>query len=276
VLTDTGLFKYRFGSDRNHKLSQVMAFFWINMQIQHMVDNTGGFYAMGKGFDVISFDSSVDNAYWNFAERFVLIGSSPNGNEFSLSAEVYLHEMGHANASYATNFSLHNNLATDKTIICGPEENFGICCKDATGCSGAINEGLADYHSGILFPKNTAFLETYVNNVQGINECGVTRRVDLNAELLAAESFSACPAPFRGEVHVMGRVYASIWWEVRRAAGEDFKLVDELFTEHLPLLAADDDFSTALDHIITADQALFAGKFSSDFITEFARRGISQ
>ncbi len=83
-----------------------------------------------------------------------------------------------------------------------------------------------------------------------------------------------------GEIHLMGRVYASVWWEIRKKAAlvgaSEAKNIDKLFSEHLLTLASTDSFADALVKIKTLDTQLFAGKYSMDFQNEFARRGITQ
>lgn len=279
VVETNGDYKFSY-NDPTHRLGQVMAFYWLNLQGQYMDEVTGAFYVLDKGVDVYAYDpGTVNNAYWNPNAEQVVMGSTPDGNQFSLSAEVYTHEMGHANLSFASNFAIHQELGAEKNIVCG---NGNVCCTTVSGCSWAINEGQADYHSGILFPESSTFLETLVNNPNGIDECGVPRTLTDNQNLTAQQAYDACDGfGLPGEVHVTGRIYASVWWEVRLAAeaqnpGTGADEVDQLFTDHLVSLNGDDDFITAMDKIIATDNALFGGKYSSFFVDEFGRRGIEQ
>lgn len=276
VATAGGEFKFSYANDDSHKLGQIMAFHWLNLQAKYMKEATGGFFASNRSIDVISFIPDLQNAYWDEEKEEVVIGSTPGGNEFALSAEVYAHEMGHANVTYASGGRVVETVGSFKSVPCG---NNGVCCRDANGCSWAINEGLADYHMGILFPDSTEMLETIVDDPSGMRECGVNRAMENNSSFTAAQSYNACTNPYQGEVHLMGRVYASIWWEVRKAAhsadsARGAQEVDRLFTNHLPALEGRDDFITVYDKIIATDQALFAGKYSSSFTSEFAKRGI--
>ena len=275
VSTSSGLFKFEYPNDNSHKMGQVMAFYWLNLQLQYMKEWTGNFFASNKKIDVISFVPEIENAFWDDEKSEVVIGATLAGNEFALSAEVYAHEMGHANVTYATNKKVVETVGEFKSAACSD----GVCCSDDSGCSWAINEGLADYHMGLLFPDSTEMLETIVNNPIGLRECNVTRSISLNRNLTSAQSYNACAAPYKGEVHLMGRVYASIWWEVRKkadAANPDkgAQEVDKLFTSHLPALEGRDDFITVYDKIIATDKALFSGKYSDFFTSEFNRRGI--
>jgi hypothetical protein len=283
VSTASGNFKYSYGNDSEHRFSQVMAFYWINAQIKYMVQRVGKFFAKDKNIEVFSWYPDLDNAFWDPFNRFVVISSDKvSGAEFSLGAEIYLHEMGHANIAYGTNFAIYNTSNTDTTKECTGIPT-ATCCKDAMGCLGAIDEGQADYHAAIVFPSNTALGEALVNKVDGFDECGVIRKIDSNVNLTAADAFTKCRAidpGLDGEVHLMGRVYASVWWEVRKRAAarsaDEAKSLDTLFSEHLLVLAASDTFRDALTKIRTIDSQLFANKFSADFENEFARRGITQ
>lgn len=280
VTTSSGNFKFNYGNDSNHRFSQVMAFYWLNFQIKYMTSRVGSFFAKDKNIQVVSWYPDLDNAFWDPQNRYIVISSnSVTGAEFSLGAEVYLHEMGHANIAYGTNFSIYNQT-NSRNQVCSQDFKDSTCCRDAMGCMGAIDEGQADYHAAILFPSNTALGEALVNRVNGFDECGVTRKIDSNNNLTASQSFAACGSNLMGEIHLMGRVYASVWWEIRKKAAlvgaSEAKNIDKLFSEHLLTLASTDSFADALVKIKTLDTQLFAGKYSMDFQNEFARRGITQ
>lgn len=281
VSTTNNNFKFNYGNDANHRFSQVMAFYWINAQIKYMTARVGKFFAKDKAIEVVSWYPDLDNAFWDPVNRYVVISSdSVTGGEFSLGAEIYLHEMGHANIGYGTNFAIYNQSNTDKTKICSQQFRNSTCCLSNLGCLGAIDEGQADYHAAILFPTNTALGEALVNKVNGFDECGITRKIDSNLNLTSTQAYNACGANLLGEVHLMGRVYASVWWEVRKKAAlrsaDEAKAIDKLFNEHLLVIAVADSFVDALTKIKTLDTQLFAGKYSLDFQNEFARRGITQ
>ena len=277
VSTESGQFKFSFRGDALHRVGQVMAFYWLTLQEKYMSVVTGAFFAAKKGISVISYVPDLENAYWDSDLQEVVLGSSTVGNEFALGAEVYLHEMGHANVAYATNYKINESVGSFSSISCGGGQ--AVCCANANGCSWAINEGQADYHAGILFSASTTFLETFVNNTSGLSECGLSRSLDANKNLTAQAAYNACNVNVRGEVHVTGRVYASVWWEVRKLAEKNSPEVgadeiDVLFTNHLVTLEARDTFVTALDKIQAVDQTLYKGKYSNSFKDEFSKRGI--
>ena len=279
--TTSKQFKYNFGNDALHRAGQVMAFYWLTLQEKYMSVVTGAFFAAKKGISVISFVANFENAYWDSDLQEVVIGSSASGNEFALSAEVYAHEMGHGNISYATNLKIEETVGAFESISCA--NNQAVCCKTANGCSWAINEGQADYHAAILFPTNTNMLETFFNSQAGLSECGLPRGIDANKNLTAVQAYDACPAgppSVKGEVHVTGRIYASVWWEVRKAAeaaepGKGADEVDVLFTNHLVALEGRDTFITAFDKIEAVDLALYKSKYTQKFKDEFIKRGLA-
>ena len=266
-------FKFDYQGDTSGRVGSVMGFHCLNHQKNCMEESTGSFFAGNQNIDVHT-NADFENATWDFVNRRMEMGRTSQGNEFALSCEVFAHEMGHANASYASNFKINEIASADNIQNCG---TASLCCVDEKGCSWAIYEGLADYHGGLLYPDNTHFLETYVNDPLGVRECGLPRSMDLNNFLTAEQSYEACNT-LKGEIHLMGRVYASVWWEVRKAILEEDSTkvseVDALFSEHLTTLTGDDDFESALAKIKATDQAFFEGRYSARFEAEFARRGI--
>lgn len=245
-------------ADANHNVGQLMAYYWLEFQATHMTTSTGKFYAKDKNITVTTFRENLNNAYWDGNGNIVMGDGGSSKAEFAMSAEIYLHEMGHANLTYAA-----------------PGTSGGLGnCATAKGCIGGIHEGQADYHAAIVFPQNGVPVgEVIVNSINGFSECGITRTVGGNKNTTAQQAYDACTSQ-KGEVHLMGRIYASVWWEVRSKTTSVASEVDSLFTEHLKGLQASDTFETALGKIKATDQALFNSKYSKDFTDEFARRGI--
>lgn len=272
-----GQYKFVFRSDSNHKVGKVMAFFWLNAQVKYMKGWAGRFDAADKSITVKTYEANYENAHWDSQQKEVVMGANSAGNEFALSGDVYLHEMGHANVHYATNGNI-SQYKTDHHTLCAQDQ--ALCCKTANGCAGAINEGQADYHSAIIYSTSTGMGETWVNNLSGLVECGLNRAVEVNANLSAQQAYQAC-ASFNaaGEIHVAGRVYASIWFEMRKRAaqisGGTAQEIDQLFAEHLPSLTASDTFITACSKIISVSNQLFAGKYSTLVRQECQRRGLN-
>jgi hypothetical protein len=261
-----GSWKYEFSTnctgelcdaDPDHKTGQLMGYYWLNRQAETMANETGKFYAKDKNITVETYYANMDNAYWD-GESIILGDGGPSDAEYALGAEVYMHEAGHANLTFAATGTLGSSSQ----------------CSSVKGCIGAINEGQADYHAAIIFPEGGAPLgESQMNSVQGLVECGLLRGIAANKNTTAQQAYNACSGS-KGEVHLMGRVYASVWWEVRRHSTSAAREVDQLFTEHLRSLQRSDTFQTALIKIKALDKALFQSKYSADFTEEFSRRGI--
>jgi hypothetical protein len=253
-------------ADSNHYVGQLMAYYWLNQQKDWMIERTGQFYAANQNIQVITFYPGLENAYWD-GSNVVMGDGGTTKAEFAMGAEIYLHEMGHANLDFAS------PGASVATPDCADKQNS--CCTSVKGCIGAIHEGQADYHAAIMFPdRGSPIGESYVNSINGFSECGLIRTVSGNKNTTLQQAYDACGSQTRGEVHLMGRVYASVWWEVRNKTGSNPKEVDQLFTEHLKALSGSDTFTSALTKIKATDQALFNSKYSQAFTDEFARRGL--
>ncbi|MEK7802473.1 MAG: Ig-like domain-containing protein, partial [Pseudomonadota bacterium] len=77
VSTTAGNFKFSYGNDPKHQFAQVMAFYWLNMQIKYMSQRVGNFFAKDKNIKVYAWDNSAgaaDNAYYDSGAKDVHIG----------------------------------------------------------------------------------------------------------------------------------------------------------------------------------------------------------
>ena len=270
-------FKIAVNSDPDHLVDQLMAFYWLNRTIQYISPRTGLFYAQGKGIRVVVNDTL---AGWSSVTNSIHLKSSDDGNHMAWNGDLLIYFLGLANIHYATQGKIidYGSGSSNKHRICGNGIANG-CCKTSQGCAKAIASGAADYLTAVMFPRQTALGETWSNNIDGVNVCGISRNVANNKQLTAESAFGACSdgaEDKEGEVHNLGSVYASIWWEVRTQVGDSESAnIDRLYTNHLPLLNGQDDFSTAFSKIQSLDQKLFAGKYSSLFSSQFNQRGIS-
>lgn len=265
-----GAWKFVYANDSAHRVGQVMAYYWLNYQIDYMKSRVGNFYAEGKNIEVNAFDSTIsNNAQWDQSSNNIRMGvfNIAGQSEAALSADIYAHEMGHANQSYANpNFM---NWSTSTHKMC----NSNVCCTTVGGCAGGIAEGQADYHSFITFGTTAAIGEQVVNSTSGISQCGIARRAAANVNLLMSQAFNACSG-LAGEVHAMGNVYASIWWQLRDGAANPLE-IDQLFNEHLKVIGGSDTYVTAVPKILAIDASVFGGKYNQSIKTEFSRRGIT-
>jgi len=284
VSTAGANFKFSYGNDPKHQLSQVMAFYWLNMQIKYMTARVGNFFARDKNLRVFAWDNSAgarDNAYYATDANEMHMGiDSTTGNENALGAEIILHEMGHANVDHATN-RLINQLSSATHKFCVNATDGNVCCTGRLGCSFAMNEGQADYHSIIMFDSDPALGQHITNTINGLASCGISRNSVLNSAITADTVLGACgnngfDVRFNGEVHVVGSLYASIWFELRKRAklvnAAEVVLLDKLFNEHLKIIRGNDTFSTIYDKIIAIDTSLFASRFATSITAEFRRR----
>lgn len=218
-------------SDQAKSVSQLMAYFWLNHLEEELKKRTGTAYTANSvtQVDAFSIDPSYKsvlqgNAFFTYSgsdatgwQRFIVMGYAPTvkskqwvaAHEMALSAEVYLHEMGHANlfaarGNTADGVSFDDNSTTfynilncaDSTFRTDPTKKVGeltnskmlelerICnpdgsgtfdyvqfqaCNTKQGCLSAINEGQADFHYLMIFPDATALGETVENKTTGFS-----------------------------------------------------------------------------------------------------------
>ena len=298
-------------SNGDLSVEQAMSYYWLMYQHDWMKENAFGFYASEKNVKVSAFSPIPFNAYFSPLENKIVLGitcniaSNPPSCDpaigVGLSAEVIIHEAGHANMFHSTGifregsdseFCQAHVDCKGRTSICDfdltEEENSdsATCCNTEKGCYFAIDEGSADFHAAVLFPNNTAVGEMFQNSLKGITGCfpggGLSRDV-ADSETKSARVghvFNSCSnheGP--GEIHLMGILYNSIWWEIYNHAETEKSDILKLFTEHLPILHHSDDFKTAGDRIINLTRQLFdaskADKYNNIIQEEFRRRGLN-
>lgn len=298
-----GNYKFVYKDDPNHKVGQVHSYAWANYVIKFAQRYLGTWYAVGKRITINSYydtdDSSEldpsDVAYWNNNKKKpqIVLGHTldeEKGEEYALDGGVLAHEFAHANISYATGWAIIEN-SEDKNESCNGEDK---CCSSRYGCSKAINEGQADYLAAIVFYRKSneysvSLGETFENSLMGLSSCNEISRNLFKAESTIDEkdeAYHGCNDPeLYGEVHIMGTLYAALWWAVRDSVnkaqgreGSGSELtndIDLIYMEHLMYLKGDDDFVTALDIIKTIDATYFGGKYFKKFEDEWARRGLT-
>lgn len=242
------------------QVAQLMAYYWLTRQEIEMESRTGVFYAKGKSIVVDAIDGSVENnAYWD-GKSIVLGAAAVRGSlhEMALSAEVYIHEMGHANFQYA---APNSNLFVDSN-------GDGVFCRTEQGCITAINEGQADFHSILLFPERVAIGETWLNNVDGLP----SRHVQKVSKMSLTEFYNLSSQ--KGEVHDMGAAYASILYSIYTHPSVVKAEFEKLFSLHLQKMTSRTRFPEARDILIADDLAFFAGKYASVIREAFTLRGV--
>lgn len=254
---------YQDDGSSQHYIAQLMAYYWLNHLEEQMMSRAGNFYARNKNITVNAFQRSVkNNAYWD--SRQIVMGVARDGStdahEMALSAEVYVHEMGHANLQHATGRQL---IADPSTTTCGS----GTCfCLTDQGCVGAMNEGQADFHLLMIFPDKPALGETWQNNVSGLP----SRNVVANKDVSVSQAFSSSD----GQIHRMGAIYASILWNIYNNPQVQKLEFEKIFMKHLRLLSETSTFASGRDALLQIDSQDFGGKYSSIISGEFTRRGV--
>ena len=174
-----------------------------------------------------------------------------------------------------------------------------MCCITSDGCLRAINEGQADFNGFMLFPDapieipvfpiedfmNRGSLRKRGEEIQSpffndLGNCHILRGFGVNSPLISETAFNCGQqrsASGAGEVHDMGGLYASIWWEIYDREDTSKKDIALLFTEHLPLASNDDTFRTIAGKIIDKAQELFdkekAYHYTCIISQEFEERG---
>ena len=298
---EDGSWKFEYGIS-DHSVVQVMTYYYLMHQMKWMQENGGGWYALHKNIKVIALDEDVkNNAYWNPLENTIGLGFVCESNlpfqilrnvtcdfkmEVGLSAEITLHEAGHANFhhSRASQFTAseefcrsHTNCAGVSICQAGEGEN-SVCCSDTKGCLLAIDEGQADFHLSVIFPDAPQIGESIVNDINGLkcpsNE-SIHRNPETNRDATNGQMFYQCDQNAHGGVYSMGMLYSSIWWSLYTHPSVNQQEIMNLFTNHLPLVTSDDNFETAGRRILNLDGMLYSGKYSSIITSEFEKRGLT-
>lgn len=243
-----------FDVDAKSRGIEVFTFFWANETERIITEKTGNFYASSKG---IILNLSAQTVGWDREFNQVTLGVV----EGSLSAEVIAHELGHANLTYANpKFPSHSSIG-------------GIACDSIRGCAIGIDEGQADYQMALVFEEDPSFGHLFDNEVEGtMAGCGLSRDPSKNSKVTIFDIAKACPDP-KVDIYVVGSLYASMWWEIRKHAQPNQHAIDRLFSEHLRVIDASDDFLTAFRKVAEIDQRLFSGLYSDLFKNELRRRG---
>ncbi len=234
-----------------HAVSQVMAFYWLNEQIEYMKLNSGVFYAENKAINVDAFSTLVNNnAYWDGTS--VVMGNFGT-QELALSSEVYLHEMGHANLDFATNRQL---------VISSNR------CATKFGCIGAIHEGMADIHANLLFPLDPTMAQAVTNTLGGWADRDPRNFVSRNLDYF----FTTLSA--NGEVHGMGTAYSTILYQIFKDVSMNPRDFEIMFSMHLPRLTSSSDFRSAKTIWMNLSDTRYAGKYTAMIKNYFEKMGV--
>ena len=264
-------------NQQSQSVEQVMAYYYLMYQKDWMELNTGRWYASGRNISV-TFSS---HNYWDDLSNKIKLKSSENLFEdsfsvpSSLNAGLIAHEAGHANFYYS-NLSREGSKS-NAYRRCRLDSTLGSskCCSSADGCFKAISEGQSDFYALMMFPdlplelSLEEYIYTLIENqelespiLDNLNNCDILRDPRANKNLKAEKAFNCSGMPTqdesqKGEIHDMGALYASIWWEIYNHPEVSKKDIATLFSAHLPLVSYDDNFKTVATKIINKARDLF-------------------
>ena len=275
-----GTWKFEYADDPNHHVAQLMAYYWLNYQINYM-QQKARWYAENQNIQVDALNSDLENeAYFSSTENKVALGYFilTGKIEAALSADILLHEAAHASFYYSNLSRATYSDTTHKAC----SEDQAICCKSDKGCFKAINEGQADFHSLIIFsslyPSLTPLIGDGVTNElsYGLGIC-MPRNMNYLRDQSATDVYNGCdPAnDLQGEIHIMGALYASIWWNIYTHPSVIKDEIIDLFVEHLPVVSSEDTFETLATRILSLEQQKFNGKYSQIISQAFTERGLT-
>lgn len=253
-------------------------FFWLNYAVNKGTEIFGSIYAINREIQVFVTDQLTG---WSSAANSLHFDVPDNRYPAAMDSSLIAHHFAFANLHYAGNGAVQNFHSHNKHKDCGTSSNRLIdsCCSTYKGCSLAIASGTADYFQARVLGADSATGSLRANELNGLNQCGISRDLDELAPVSATDAYNACTVRnASGYINVMGAVYASIWWELRNSISnanpDETHPIDRLYQLHLPRITSDDDFVTVYSKIIQLDQEQYTGAHSSAIRTEFLRRGI--
>lgn len=293
-----GQFKFIYQTDSNYNFSQTAAFYWINYARDFFKSRGAQYFAEkampGKPLIPIDAYSSaadvVNNGYFsaNAAaagnEKWgkIVLGKISNGthsHELALSAEAYLHEMGHANLYYALGGPQNQTSFNDTNmgVVQTTNGSTALVCLTSNGCYRAINEGQADFHSHVLFEKQPYLLEQLLNLANGPND----RNAFLVGTKTAAEVYNSSAVRqistnrlIGGEIHGLGAIYAAILFKIYTHKDGDKSRFLKVFSTHLTFLDSSSTFKSAKQDLLDADIVVPGKSLASIISAEFASKGL--
>lgn len=244
---------------------QVNTYYWMNRAAEYFDARTSGALpAKNKAIKVVVDDTI--NGY-ETATRTIRMKRTEAGGAVAWNGDVAVHMFGLANLMVA-NPNGWITLSATKHLTCSAIDNG--CCATATGCANALRFGVGEYFAISMFPDHTRVGEGVVNTGNPQIIAGVLRDVASLKTTTAAQVFNDAA----GNAQALGLVYASMWWEVRLAAGADGAEIDRIFLEHLTLIGGSDDLKSGFAKAKSVDARLFGGRHSAQFDAQLTARGL--
>lgn len=263
----SGQIKKLAADDPNKFLEQLMTYYYYNLALTFW-EPLGPVAFKNQNLKVIA-DDQVSG--WKYDTKTIHLGRLTSGLNLALDASQSLYFLGLANVSLANSNAINQVAQLTGTHKFCNQDVLG-CCTTQFGCARAIQSGAALYFVANLFPSNPRLGELSENAMRGIKNCDKLERNPLSASSLSASSAYSLCSSAKGDVHIMGTLYASIWLAMKKQAGADADDINRLYLEHLATLTATDTFSTVKTKLLGFDQTLFNAKYNQLINTEFSRR----
>ncbi len=265
--------KINIQQDTQLATAQMMTYYWLERAAEYLESHSGVLASSTTQLKVY-IDDSISG--FSSATQSIHLSKTDVGNKMALSGDLAIYYYGVANSWFASGGLINKNI-TKNHVDCNSRSQE--CCSSNLGCARALESAAGDYFVHLIFPDRPGLGEAWINKATGIGFCNIARNLTLNKTLSASSAYSACASQSAaGEVHIMGTLYASIWWNIRTNAeltkSGSSKDIDTLFMQHLNLLTADDDFKTVQAKILSVDDRLFAGSHKNTIMAEFIARGL--
>jgi hypothetical protein len=270
-ITSTQGFKHYYNT-QSSALEQVMSYTHTQKLWQWLNDR--GFTIMNnKGIKIYA---DAGTTTWVPSRNEIHLQRETQNFPAALDASLIMHlyaqaAIWHASAGQSqANLNLKAQACADQMGFMHP---FG-CCTSSLGCAPAIVSGAADVMTSFQFLSKPALGDGLKNDPKGLSVCGLARNPASNRQLTISAASQRCSG--RGstsQIHALGLVYASIWFEAREKAQNKYDF-EKFFLKHLSLIRGDDDFLTLKSKILTLDTNEFSGYFGSIMNDEFTRRGL--
>ncbi len=273
-----GPLKFSYELDNGVFLSQVTSYYYSSLAMGFS-ESTELFLA-SKGLYIIT---QAPVTGWSSEDNTIYLGLENdeethqiNQHDSGLDGSILLNLVSEANIYYASKGAINRGLET-KHRNCQNKEQ--MCCVDENGCSKAMSIGLSMYFASYFFSLAPTVGESYNNSLTGVEDCGISRDLNVSKDILISEVFGVCGEGNEGYVYPVATVYASIWWNVRNKllneALDEAENFQKFYLEHLKDLNGNLNFIDAYRLIGELDSRDFGSQFTPYFREEFIRRGFS-
>ena len=269
-----GPLKFSYESDNGVLLSQVTSYYYSTLAMGF--SQSTRLSLTGKGLTIIT---QAPVTGWSSEDNTIYLGLETEGgsqHDSGLDGGILLNLVSRANIHYASRGAINRGLE-QRHRDCQNKKQ--MCCTDEEGCSKAMSIGLSMYFASHFFPLAPTVGESYNNSLTGVEDCGVSRDLNVSKDVLISEAFGVCGEDSEGYVYPMATVYASVWWNVREKvlneALEEAENFQKFYLEHIKDLNGNLNFTEAYGLIEDLDSRDFGSRFAPYFKEELNRRGLS-